>query len=119
VELELCHPRYVDQVAVRYPELKILTGRPAWPWQSEMNAVLLHKKNVWAEVHGWSPKYFAPELKYEISRRLKHKVMFGADYPMFTYERLLNDWRAEGYDEATLDRVFYLNAQDFLASAHR
>jgi len=31
--LEDGHPRHVDRVAARFPELKILAGRPAWPWR--------------------------------------------------------------------------------------
>ena len=46
------HPRHVDIVAARFPDLKILAGRPAWPWQDDMLAVLLHKSNVQYEVHG-------------------------------------------------------------------
>ena len=44
--LEHGHPRHVDNVAARFPELKILAGRPAWPWQDDMIAILLHKANV-------------------------------------------------------------------------
>jgi predicted TIM-barrel fold metal-dependent hydrolase len=76
-----------------------------------MIAVMLHKHNVWAEMHGWSPKYFTDSLKRETSRRLKKRVMFGADYPLFRYERLVADWRALGYDEETLERVFHQNAE--------
>jgi uncharacterized protein len=47
------HPRPVDDVAARYPELKILAARPAYPWQDEMLAVLTHKPNVAYELHGW------------------------------------------------------------------
>jgi predicted TIM-barrel fold metal-dependent hydrolase len=111
VDLELCHPRYVDKLAIRYPEMKIVAGRPAWPWQEEMIAVLLHKANVSCELHGWSPKYFTDSLKREIPRRLKNKIMFGADYPLLRYERLLDDWRALGYDEGVLRRVFVDNAR--------
>ena len=103
--LDLCHPRYVDALAARRPNLTIIAGRPAWPWQDEMIAVLLHKPNVWYELHGWSPKYFTDALKHDIPRRLKNRVMFGADYPLFTYERLVADWRSLGYDEAVLDQV--------------
>jgi hypothetical protein len=46
VLLDLCHPRYVDEVAMRYPELTIIAGRAAWPWQKDMIAVLLHKPSV-------------------------------------------------------------------------
>jgi predicted TIM-barrel fold metal-dependent hydrolase len=108
--LDHCHPRFVDALAARRPNLTIVAGRPAWPWQDEMIAVLLHKPNVWYELHGWSPKYFTDALKREIPRRLKNRVMFGADYPLFTYERLTSDWRALGYDDAVLDKVFRGNA---------
>jgi uncharacterized protein len=112
--LEDTHPRHLDYVAAHYPDLNIVAARPAWPWQNETNAVVLHKGNVWYELHGWSPKYHPPELKYEIARRLQDRVMFAADYPMLTYERLVKDWRAEGYTEAVLDKVFHRNAERFL-----
>jgi hypothetical protein len=114
--VENCHPRYLDQVAARYPDLHIVAARPGWPWQAETIAVLLHKTNIWYELHGWSPKHFTPDLKYDINRRLKSRVMFGADYPLFQYERLLNDWKAEGYSDDILERVFTGNPEAFLKS---
>ena len=114
--LDHCHPRHLDIVAATNPKLKILAGRPAWPWQTEMIAVLLHKPNVWCELHGWSPKYFTPELKREISGRLRRKFMFGADYPLFTYERLERDWRSLEFPDDVLADVFVNNAQKFLSS---
>lgn len=111
VELDLAHPRYVDQLAARYPDLDIVSGRPAWPWQDDMIAVLLHKANVWSELHGWSPKHFTEALKRDIPRRLSRKVMFGADYPLFRFERLVDDWRALGYDDDVLAHVFHRNAE--------
>jgi predicted TIM-barrel fold metal-dependent hydrolase len=115
VKLELCHPRYIDELAIQYPQLQIISGRPAWPWQDEMIAVMLHKPNVWAELHGWSPKYFTEPLRRDIARRLKDRVMFGADYPLFRYERLVADWKALGYDDDTLARVFHRNAEKLFA----
>jgi predicted TIM-barrel fold metal-dependent hydrolase len=115
IEIDLCHPRWVDKLAVRYPDLRIIAGRPAWPWQDDMIAVMLHKPNVVCELHGWSPKYFSESLKHDIARRLRNRVMFGADYPLFRYERLVADWRALGYDEEVLEKVFHRNAQDYFA----
>jgi uncharacterized protein len=110
VRLELSHPRYVDSLSVRFPDLTIIAGRNPWPWADEMIAVLLHKPDVYLELHGWSPKYLPEALQREITRRLKHKIMFGADYPLFTYERLVQDWEGLGFDAATLQRVFRDNA---------
>jgi hypothetical protein len=117
--LDHCHPRHLDQVAAAYPQLQIVAARPGWPWQAETIAVLMHKRNIWYEVHGWSPKYFTPDLKHEIPRRLRQRVMFGADYPLFTYERLVRDWRSEGYAEEVLEDVFVNNAERFLAQVKR
>lgn len=116
VKLELCHPRYVDELAIKYPDLKIITGRPAWPWQDEMIAIMLHKPNVWAELHGWSPKYLTEPLRRDIARRLKRRVMFGADYPLFRYDRLVSDWRSLGFDDEVLECIFHRNAEELFGS---
>jgi predicted TIM-barrel fold metal-dependent hydrolase len=111
IKLDLCHPRYVDELAIDYPDMKIITGRPAWPWQDEMISIMIHKPNVWSELHGWSPKYLTDPFKKEIRSRLKDRVMFGADYPLFRYERLVKDWRELGYTDDILERVFHKNAE--------
>jgi predicted TIM-barrel fold metal-dependent hydrolase len=41
--------------------------------------------------------------------------MFGGDYPLFTYERLLADWRTLGYEEDVLEGVFHANAERLFA----
>ena len=109
--LDHCHPRYLDALAAARPNLTIIAGRPAWPWQDEMIAILLHKPNVWYELHGWSPKYYTDALKRDIPRRLKNRTMFGADYPLFTYQRLVADWRQLGYDDAVMEKVLHSNAE--------
>ena len=113
--LEHCHPRHLDLVAARYPELTIVAARPGWPWQTETNAVIIHKANIWYELHGWSPKYFSADLVHEIPRRLRERVMFGADYPLLSYQRLVDDWRGLGFTDEVLDKVFFGNAERFLS----
>jgi predicted TIM-barrel fold metal-dependent hydrolase len=116
LELETCHPRYVDRIAARYPDLDVIAARVAWPWQSEMIAIALHKANVWMELHGWAPRYYPEELKREIGRRLRKKVFFAADYPMLSHERLVHEWQEQGFSSEVLDDVFHGNAEAFLTS---
>jgi hypothetical protein len=101
---------YVDDVAVRFPNLTIIAAHCAWPFHNEMAAVMIHKANVHNELHGWSPKYFPPELKREINGRLQDRFMFGSDYPWFSYERLRRDWETDGYRPEVLEKVYYKNA---------
>jgi predicted TIM-barrel fold metal-dependent hydrolase len=111
------HPRHIDAVAARFPELKILAGRPAYPWQDEMIAILLHKGNVHYELHGWSPKTFSPALKREIGGRLQDRIMFGCDYPVLKYEMMVDRWRGLGYSEEVLEKIFYRNAEAYFPGA--
>jgi uncharacterized protein len=117
IVLDHGHPRHIDTVAARFPELQILAARPAYPWQDEMIAVLLHKGNVSYELHGWSPKAFSPALKREIGGRLQDRIMFGCDYPVLKYEMMAERWQSLGYSEAVLEKVFHLNAERFFPGA--
>ena len=117
IVLDHGHPRHIDAVAAKFPQLKILAGRPAYPWQDEMIAILLHKSNVHYELHGWSPKTFSPALKKEIGGRLQDRIMFGCDYPVLKYEFMVERWRGLGYSEEVLAKVFYRNAEAYFPGA--
>jgi uncharacterized protein len=117
IVLDHGHPRHIDAVAAKFPELKILAARPAYPWQDEMIAVLLHKANIHYELHGWSPKTFSPALKKEIGGRLQDRIMFGCDYPVLKYEMMAERWRGLGYSQAVLEKVFYRNAEAYFPGA--
>jgi predicted TIM-barrel fold metal-dependent hydrolase len=105
---------YIDDVAAQFPDLTIIASHPAWPWHNEMIAVLLHKPNVYNDLHGWSPKYFPSELKREINGRLQDRFLFGADYPMFNHDRLFSDWEAQSYRAEVMEKLFVKNAQRIL-----
>jgi hypothetical protein len=101
----------IDDVAADFPALTVIGAHCPWPFHNEMISVMLHKANVYNDLHGWSPKYFPPELKREIQGRLQDRFMFGSDYPFFSYERLFRDWEAEDYKTEVLEKVYYKNAQ--------
>jgi predicted TIM-barrel fold metal-dependent hydrolase len=111
------HPRHIDAVAARYPQLRILAARPAYPWQDEMLAILAHKPNVSYELHGWGPKQYAPALKKAIGGRLQDRVMFGCDFPVLRYEKIISDWTSEGYSDQVLEKVLHKNAEAYFADS--
>ena len=61
IRLKYSNPMHVDDVAVDFPDLKIVLAHPSFPWQDEAISVALHKPNVYIDLSGWSPKYF-PEI---------------------------------------------------------
>jgi predicted TIM-barrel fold metal-dependent hydrolase len=111
------HPRHLDRVAARYPELRILAARPAYPWQEEMLAVLTHKANVSYELHGWSARRFEPNLKKQIAGRMQDRIMVGCDFPVLSYDKVIETWVSEDYSQEILNKVFYQNAERYFSTA--
>ncbi len=105
---------YLDDVAADFPDLTIVGAHPAWPWQEQMLAIVVHKTNVYMDISGWSPKYFPESLKREVNGRLQDRVMFGSDHPFIPLERWLADFESEGYKPEVVEKVLYKNAQRIL-----
>ena len=57
-------------------------------------AIAGHKANVHIDLSGWSPKYFPAQLVQQANTLLKHKVLFGSDYPVIAPDRWMNDFAA-------------------------
>jgi predicted TIM-barrel fold metal-dependent hydrolase len=108
------HPSAIDDLAVDFPDLKIVMAHPGWPWVDETTAVALHKGNVYWEMSGWAPKYFPGNLKVDMRARLQDKVMFGSDYPSMPYERILREWGELGYKDEVMEKIFHRNAERIL-----
>ena len=92
VRLKYSNPMHVDDVAVDFPELKIVLAHPSFPWQDEALAVAVHKPQVYIDLSGWSPKYFPPQLVQHANTLLRDRMLFGTDYPFISPERWLADF---------------------------
>lgn len=94
LKLRYSNPVLLDDVAADFPELTIVLAHPSVPWQAEAISMAVHKANVYIDLSGWSPKYFPPELVKAAGGMLKHKVLFGSDYPLIAPERWIADFLA-------------------------
>jgi predicted TIM-barrel fold metal-dependent hydrolase len=92
LRLKYSNPMHLDDVAADFPDMTIIIAHPSWPWQDEALSVCLHKPNVYIDLSGWSPKYFPPQLIHYSNTQLKHKMLFGSDFPLITPDRWLNDF---------------------------
>ena len=92
IRLKYGNPIYLDDVAADFPEMPIIMAHPSFPWQDEAISIALHKPQVYIDLSGWSPKYFSPTLIQYANSLLKHKVLFGSDYPLITPDRWMADF---------------------------
>lgn len=92
IRLKYGNPMPIDDVAVDFPDMPIVLAHPSWPWTEEALSICLHKPQVYIDLSGWSPKYFPPQLVQFANTQLRHKVLFGSDYPLITPDRWLKDF---------------------------
>jgi predicted TIM-barrel fold metal-dependent hydrolase len=94
IKLRYSDPMLLDDVAADFPGLTIVLAHPSVPWQDEAISIATHKANVYIDLSGWSPKYFPPQLVRAANSMLRHKVLFGSDFPVITPDRWLRDFDA-------------------------
>jgi predicted TIM-barrel fold metal-dependent hydrolase len=91
---------YVDDVAVDFPELKIVASHAGWPWVLQMVAVAWRHPTVFMDLAGMRARHLSkpgsgwePLLNYGNSV-LRDRVMFATDWPMLDMKTAIAEWRA-------------------------
>jgi len=110
LRLKYSNPIHLDDVAVDFPDMTIIIAHPSWPWQDEALSVCLHKPNVYIDLSGWSPKYFPEQLVRYANSQLKHKMLFGSDFPLITPDRWISDFREAGFKPEVHELILKENA---------
>jgi uncharacterized protein len=114
VRLKWGQPMLIDDVAVDFPDMKIILAHPSWPWVDESLSMALHKDNVFIDLSGWSPKYFAPQIIQYANGQLKHKMLFGSDFPLIHPDKWLAAAQEVGFKDAVLPGIMKDNAARLL-----
>ncbi len=114
MRLKYSNPMAVDDVAVDFPDLKIILAHPSFPWQEEALAVAQHKPNVYIDLSGWSPKYFPEILVRFANSMLRKKMLFGSDWPAITPDRWLSDFQDAAFRDEVRPLILKQNAQRLL-----
>ena len=117
LRLKYSNPMCLDDVAADFPGLKIVIAHPSFPWQDEAISICLHKSNVWIDLSGWSPKYFPEQLVRYANSQLRHKVLFGSDFPLLTPDRWLADFEQAPFKDEVRPLVLKQNALALLGYA--
>ncbi|MGH9496642.1 MAG: amidohydrolase family protein [Candidatus Sulfotelmatobacter sp.] len=110
IRLKYGNPMYIDDVAVDFPHMPIIMAHPSFPWQDEAISVCLHKRQVYIDLSGWSPKYFAPNLIQYANSLLKTKMLFGSDYPLITPDRWMADFEKAPFKDEVRPLILKENA---------
>ncbi|MEU6159672.1 amidohydrolase family protein [Streptomyces sp. NPDC047130] len=92
IKLRYSDPMLLDDVAADFPHLTMVLAHPSVPWVDSSISIATHKANVYIDLSGWSPTYFPPQLVRQANTLLRHKVLFGSDFPVLAPDRWLADF---------------------------
>ncbi|MBI4445245.1 MAG: amidohydrolase [Acidobacteria bacterium] len=127
-KLKYGHPMHIDEVAVDFPQLKIIMAHWSWPWIDDALAVVSRNKNVYVDVSGHLPKYLPACVWHHMQRvDLRHRFFFATDYPFIRTSELVRfydefeQWhcpmcnRVETWKPGVKEAFFGQNFLDMLA----
>jgi len=114
MRLKYGQPILIDDVAVDFPDMKIILAHPSWPWVDESLSMALHKTNVYIDLSGWSPKYFPKQVIQYANTQLKHKMLFGSDFPLIHPDKWIATAQEVGFREEVMPLIMKDNAAKLL-----
>lgn len=93
--LECTLPRLIDDVAIRYPRVKIIMAHLSHPYEGECAATIRKHPNVYADV---SALHYRPFQLYHSLMLIQEygvwdKLLFGSDFPFTTVDASLEGMR--------------------------
>lgn len=96
---------YLDEVALTFPELRIVGGHIGYPWTDEMIGLAWKHANVFIDTSAWLPRYYPPQLVHFMSTYGRDKVLFGTNFPMLRLDKTAQQARELGLEPA-VERAF-------------
>ena len=102
---------YLDEVALDFPELRIVAGHIGHPWTDEMIGVAWKHDNVYIDTSAYLPRYYPAQLLQFMQSYGQDKVLFGSNFPQLSLERCINQVRELGLSAAVQAKFLHGNAR--------
>src|SRR5215471_14928455 len=85
---------YLDEVALTFPELRIVAGHIGHPWTDEMIGVAWKHENVFIDTSAYLPRYYPPQLVHYLKTYGQDKVLFGTNFPQLSFAKYVQQVHA-------------------------
>ncbi|ELU14013.1 hypothetical protein CAPTEDRAFT_212394 [Capitella teleta] len=103
---------YIDQVALDFPELKIICGHIGYPWTDEMISVAWKHKNVYIDTSAHAPRYYPKQLLHFMTSYGSKKVMFGTNFPQLMWNNCVEQAQDLHLPPEAYENFMWKNAND-------
>ena len=102
---------YLDNVALEFPDLKIVAGHIGYPWTAEMISLATKYPNVYIDTSAYKSNRYPRELVDYMRGHGREKVMFGSNYPMLAPRDCLADLDSLEFSDEVKRMFLYENAK--------
>lgn len=102
---------YLDEVALIFPELKIVGGHIGYPWTDEMIGLAWKHENVFIDTSAYLPRYYPPQLIQFMKTYGKEKVLFGTNFPQLSLEKCVEQVYELNLPDEARDNFLFGNAR--------
>src|SRR5215469_16998505 len=85
---------YLDEVALTFPELRIVAGHIGHPWTDEMIGVAWKHENVFIDTSAYLPRYYPQQLVHYLKTYGQDKVLFGTNFPQLSFAKYVQQVHA-------------------------
>jgi uncharacterized protein len=106
----VARPILLDQVAIDFPELKLIGIHVGTPWAEEMIAMAWKHENVFIGIDAYAPRHLPAALVRYMDSYGSEKVLFGTDWPVIDPRRAVAELSALKLRPNAYERVVRLNA---------
>ncbi|MCX5866959.1 MAG: amidohydrolase family protein [Proteobacteria bacterium] len=110
-KLKYCLPLPLDEVAVDFPNLKIILAHFGFPWFAEALAICQRNQNVYFNIAGWAPRYIPEMVIQYINGPLSRKALLGSDHPLLSRKRILDELKEIPLKDESRSRLLEENAR--------
>ena len=106
----VARPVLLDQVAIDFPELRLIGIHVGTPWADEMIAMAWKHENVFIGTDAYAPRHLPAALKHYMNSYGQDKVMFGTDWPVIDPERAVREMKEMELRDGAFAKVMRDNA---------
>jgi len=94
--LRYAHPLVMDEIAIAFPQLRVVMAHLGHPWQADTIAVIRKQPNVYADVSAgfYRPWSFYGAMRLATEWNVLDKLLLGSDFPIATARETIDGLRA-------------------------
>lgn len=121
--LKYSHPCLFEEIAIKYPDLRINLAHFGFPWILETAAIILKYPNIYSDTAGTymdCPEQFFQHIFKNlmgplwVEHNLADKILFGSNNPRFRPARIKRGLESLQFSKETETKILGLNAIKFL-----